>query len=54
MIYKHEDGTISTFYQKGETVEYPSDEEVWNLSDTESNEKSKGLNPIEKDEEMEF
>ena len=28
MIYKHEDGTISTFYQKGETVEYPSDEEV--------------------------
>lgn len=28
MIYKHEDGTINTFYQKGETVEYPSDEEV--------------------------
>ena len=28
MIYKHEDGTISTSYQKGETVEYPSDEEV--------------------------
>lgn len=28
MIYKHEDGTISTFYQKGEIVEYPSDEEV--------------------------
>ena len=28
MIYNHEDGTISTFYQKGETVEYPSDEEV--------------------------
>ena len=28
MIYKHEDGTISTFYQKGEKVEYPSDEEV--------------------------
>ncbi|STO01559.1 Uncharacterised protein [[Eubacterium] infirmum] len=26
MIYKHEDGTINTFYQKGETVEYPSDE----------------------------
>ena len=28
MIYKHEDGTINTFYQKGETVEYPSDKEV--------------------------
>lgn len=28
MIYKHEDGTINTFYQKGETVEYPRDEEV--------------------------
>ena len=28
MIYKHKDGTINTFYQKGETVEYPSDEEV--------------------------
>lgn len=29
-------------------------EEVWNLSDAESNEKSEGLNPIEKAEEMEF
>lgn len=28
MIYKHEDGTINTFYQKGETVEYPNDEEI--------------------------
>lgn len=29
-------------------------EEVWNLSDAESNKKSEGLNPIEKAEEMEF